>query len=193
MTNLVYLWVWGLICNLAFTESAPENLSTTKTGSNNYFVNKYEFFKSTPMIFLSTSTANENSHQHQLQPITMYIIDFSYGADYFSYITPYVISTGVKWLPLLRQRPLNVVSEILKLAWARFRSGTSFLGFWFDTVPRIDPVQWCSQFECLSVLLPAEKHFNIVQTFKMFKKETEKPKTNEGLARYWTILFLKNA
>ena len=70
---LIYLWVWGLICHLAFTESAPENLSTTKTVSNNYFVNKYEFFKSTPMIFLSTSTANENSHQHQLQPITMYI------------------------------------------------------------------------------------------------------------------------
>ena len=95
---LIYLWVWGLICHLAFTESAPENLSTTKTVSNNHFVNKYEFFKSTPMIFLSTSTANENSHQHQLQPITMYIIDFSHWVDYFSYLTPFILSTEVKWL-----------------------------------------------------------------------------------------------
>ena len=95
---LIYLWVWGLICHLAFTESAPENLSTTKTVSNNYFVNKYEFFKSTPMIFLSTSTANENSHQHQLQPINTYIIDFSHWVDYFSYLTPFILSTEVKWL-----------------------------------------------------------------------------------------------
>ena len=189
---LIYLWVWGLICHLAFTESAPENLSTTKTVSNNYFVNKYEFFKSTPMIFFininckwkfsSTSTATNKYVHHWLQPL---------GWLFFVSHSIYPIYGGkMTFLHPLRQRPLNVVSEILKLAWAGFRSGTSFLGFWFDTVPRIDPVVF-------SIWMFYQFYYrqrNISTSYKHSRclKKKAPPKTNEALTCYWTILFLQN-
>ena len=74
---------------------------------------------------------HSNVH-HWLQPLGWLI--------FVSYSIYPIYGGKMTFLHPLRQRPLNVVSEILKLAWAGFRSGTSFLGFWFDTVPRIDPV-----------------------------------------------------
>ena len=94
-----------------------------------YFVNKYEF--NCKWKLSSTSTATNNYVHHRLQLLGwLFLVSHSIYPIYGGKMTP----------PPLRQRPLNVVSEILKLAWAGFRSSTSFLGFWFDTVPRIDPV-----------------------------------------------------
>ena len=45
----------------------PRLYPITILSTNMNSLNQHQWF------FLSTSTANENSHQHQLQPITMYI------------------------------------------------------------------------------------------------------------------------
>ena len=158
----------------------------------NHFVNKYEFFKSTPMIFFininckwkfsSTSTATNNYVHHWFQPL---------GCLFFVSHSIYPIYGGkMTFLHPLRQRPLNVVSEILKLAWAGFRSGTSFLGFWFDTVPRIDPVVF-------SIWMFYQFYYrqrNISTSYKHSRclKKKAPPKTNEALTCYRTILFLQN-
>ena len=106
-----------------------KTLSTTKIVSNNYFVDKYEF--NCKWKLSSTSTATNKYVHYRLQLLGWLIfVSHSIYSIYGGKMTP----------PPLRQRPLNVVSEILKLAWAGFRSSASFLGFWFDTVPRIDPV-----------------------------------------------------
>ena len=159
----------------------------------NHFVNKYEFFKSTPMIFLSTSTANENSHQHQLQPINTYIIDFSHWVDYFSYLTPFILSTEVKWLssPPPQATTLECCFGDPKTCMSRLQKRYFFsrLLVWHSPKDRSSGVL---NLNVLSVLLQAEKHFNIVQTFKMFEKKKAPPKTNEALTCYRTILFLQN-
>ena len=146
-----------------------------------------------PITILSTnmnSTANENYHQHQLQPITMYIIDFSYWVDYFWYRTPYILSTEVKWLPPPQATTLECCFGDPKtcMSWLQKQCFFSRLLVWHSPKDRSSGVL---NLNVLSVLLPAEKHFNIVQTFKI-KKNRVQPKTNEGLARYWKILFLQN-
>ena len=144
----------------------PRLYPITILSTNMNSLNQHQWF------FLSTSTANENSHQHQLQPITMYIIDFSHWVDSFSYLTPFILSTEVKWLfsPPPQATTLECCFGDPKTCMSRLQKRYFFsrLLVWHSPKDRSSGVL---NLNVLSVLLQAEKHFNIVQTFKMFEKK----------------------